>query len=173
MLVRRETPADVDAVTSVVARAFARDDGAVPVEVTLLGALRAGPDWLPRLSWVVEDDAGRVAGHVVCTRAAVDSVPVLALGPLAVRPRLQRRGVGSALVHAVLGAADVLGAPLVGLLGDPAYYGRFGFRPSTELAVQPPEPSWGPHFQVRALTAYALYGGLSGTFRYAPPFDDV
>ena len=43
-------------------------------------------------------------------------------GPLSVRPDRQRRGVGSALMHAVLGAADALGEPLVALLGSTAYY---------------------------------------------------
>ncbi len=172
MLVRRELPDDVPAVVSVVARAFARDDGDEPAEVVLLDALRGGPDWLPRLSWVAVDDAGRVVGHAVCTRARVDAAPVLALGPVAVRPRLQRRGIGSALVHALLGAADVLGAPLVGVLGDPAFYGRFGFVAGAAVGVRPPEPSWGAHFQVRTLTAHRLAGdGLRGTFRYAPPFE--
>jgi putative acetyltransferase len=52
---------------------------------------------------------------------------VIALGPLAVRPDRQQNGVGSALMHAVLGAADALGEPLAALLSNPAYYQRFGF----------------------------------------------
>jgi putative acetyltransferase len=94
---------------------------------------------------------------------------VLGLGPLSVRPDHQRRGVGSALMHAVLGAADALGEPLVALLGDPGYYSRFGFRPSTEYQISPPKPEWQPHFQVRVLTAYRP--GLHGTFAYPEPFD--
>ena len=65
---------------------------------------------------------------MVCSRGHVDQAPVLALGPLSVRPDRQRGGVGSALMHAVLGAADALGEPLVALIGNPAYYRRFGFR---------------------------------------------
>jgi putative acetyltransferase len=94
---------------------------------------------------------------------------VLALGPLTVRPDQQRRGVGSALVHAVLGAADALGEPLVVLLGDPGYYHRFGFRLSSEYQITPPQPDWHPHFQVRALTAYTLT--LRGAFAYPDPFN--
>jgi hypothetical protein len=39
----------------------------------------------------------------------------------------QRRGVGGALMHRVLAAADALDVPAVVVLGDPGYYRRFGF----------------------------------------------
>ena len=110
-----------------------------------------------------------VIGHVLCTRGYVGQAPVLALGPLTVRPDCQRRGVGSALMHAVLGAADALGEPLVGLLGEPAYYTRFGFRLSTEHQIVPPKREWQPYFQVRLLTSYQP--SLLGAFRYPEPFD--
>jgi putative acetyltransferase len=72
-------------------------------------------------------------------------------------------------MHAVLGAADALGEPLVGLLGDPAYYRRFGFQLSTVYRIDPPRPQWQPHFQVRVLTAYQP--SAQGTFGYPEPFD--
>jgi putative acetyltransferase len=113
--------------------------------------------------------AGDVIGHVLCTRGHAGRDPVLGLGPLSVRPDCQRDGVGSALVHTVLGAADALGEPLVALLGDPAYYGRFGFRLSTSYQITPPKPQWQPHFQVRVLSGYE--SRLRGTFSYPEPFD--
>jgi putative acetyltransferase len=94
---------------------------------------------------------------------------VLALGPLTVRPDSQRRGVGSALMHAVLGAADALDEPLVALLGNPAFYSRFGFRPSSEYQIVPPRPEWQPHFQVRVLACYQP--AIRGTFTYPDPFE--
>ncbi|MGC5565012.1 GNAT family N-acetyltransferase [Streptomyces sp. FR-108] len=181
MLTRRETPADVAAARAVIAAAFAEQDtpdgpdapGRDPVEATLLDALRTCDGWLPELSYVAVEESGgeEVVGHVVCTRGHVDGVPVLGLGPIGVRPDVQRLGTGLALVHAVLGAADALGEPLVALLGSPAYYGRFGFRPAADLGILAPDPAWGEYFQVRTLTAYDP--GLRGTFRYAKPFDDV
>jgi putative acetyltransferase len=74
-------------------------------------------------------------------------------------------------MYALIGAADALGEPLIGLLGDPAYYSRFGFVASSELGVYPPEVSWGAHFQVLRLTTWSE--AITGVFHYAAPFDSV
>jgi putative acetyltransferase len=164
VLIRREAESDVGVIGSITAAAFAR-----PNEATLIDELRGSPAWIPALSLVAVEPGGEVTGHVLCSRAHVDDVPVLALGPVAVRPDRQRAGVGSALMHAVLGAGDALGEPLVVLLGDPGYYGRFGFGLAAEYAITPPVPGWQPHFQVRPLAAYRP--SVRGAFRYAEPFD--
>jgi putative acetyltransferase len=139
------------------------------VEVPLVDWLRDCPAWIPELSLVAADADGTVVGHVVCTRATIGSARALGLGPLSVRPDRQRQGVGSALMHAVLGAADALGEPLVVLLGSTEYYQRFGFRLASEYGIMPKQPQWAPHFQVRTLTSYDQ--GLRGPFEYAEPFD--
>jgi putative acetyltransferase len=175
VLIRREEPADVPAVRAVTAAAFAErgaTPGAEPVEAGLLDELRACDAWIPELSLVALDDSGsEVVGHVLCTRGHVGTVPALGLGPLSVHPRHQRRGVGLALVHTALGAADALGEPLVALLGEPAYYRRFGFRTATDLGITPPDPAWGAYFQVRPLSTYVP--SLRGGFTYAEPFDHL
>ena len=51
-------------------------------------------------------------------------------------------------MYALLGAAQARDETLVGLLGEPAYYGRFGFVAAAELGVAAPDPAWGPYFQV-------------------------
>ncbi|MGJ5741948.1 N-acetyltransferase [Streptomyces caniscabiei] len=127
--------------------------------------------WIPELSLVALSGKDEVMGHVVCTRGHVGTAPALGLGPLSVHPDHQRRGVGLALVHTVLGAADALGEPLVALLGSPAYYSRYGFRTSTDYSITAPDPSWGEYFQVRALAAHDP--ALQGVFTYAEPFDRV
>jgi putative acetyltransferase len=133
--------------------------------------LRASPSWLPRLSLVACDPGGEVIGHVLCTRGRIDGQPALGLAPLSVHPGHQGRGVGSALMHAVLGAADALGEPFVALLGDPAYYTRFGFALARSYGIRSADPGWEPHFQVRALTMYRA--SLTGTFCYPEAFDRV
>ena len=171
MLIRRETERDADVIRAITTAAFApnRPPGQIPPEADLIDELRASPAWLPPLSLVAITAAGETIGHVLGTRGHVGQDPVIALGPLAVRPDRQQNGVGSALMHAVLGAADALGEPLVALLGDPAYYQRFGFELSTVYGITPPRPEWQPHFQVRVLTQYQ--SRLRGMFTYPEPFD--
>ncbi|MBB5805476.1 putative acetyltransferase [Saccharothrix ecbatanensis] len=164
MLIRRETPADVEAIHAVTEAAFAARPGG---EAWLVGALRADVGWIPALSLVAEVD-GAVVGHVVCTRASVGGSAALGLGPLSVLPSHQRIGVGTALMHAVLGAADALDEPLVVLLGDPAYYSRFSFRLASDLGITPSAEEWGPYFQARTLNTYTP--ALTGPFTYAEPF---
>lgn len=171
MLIRREAPADIDPIAAVTSAAFGRSDAPPPVETLLLAELRRSDAWLPQLSLVAVAGDDRVVGHVVCTRGHVDSSPALGLGPISVVPQRQRDGVGSALMHAVLGAADALDEPAVVLLGDPGYYARFGFRPAAEYGITPPQPDWAPHFQVRALHAWTPE--LRGGFTYAEPFARV
>jgi putative acetyltransferase len=157
MLIRRETPADVDAIRSVTNLAFKNGP-----EAQLIDQLREDEGWIPELS-LVEDS---VLGHVVCTRGYVDDVPALGLGPISVHPDHQRGGIGKALMHAVLGAAEARGERAVILLGSPGYYSRFGFRPAAEFGITPAVPEWAPYFQARLFAPVP-----AGAFRYAEPFD--
>jgi putative acetyltransferase len=170
-VIRRETVADIGAIRLIHDAAFG--NGAGTVEARLVDALRACDGWVAALSMVATDPDGRVIGHVVCSRASVAGAPVaLGLGPLGVLPAWHGRGVGSALMHAVLGAADALDEPLVVLLGHADYYPRFGFRPAVELGITPPVAEWQPaHFQARPLTAYTP--SIRGPFVYAQPFNEL
>jgi putative acetyltransferase len=175
VIVRRETAADHPAVAVLLTMAFDRADGKVPIETWLTGALRVDEAFVPELSLVAEV-RGEVVGHVLCTRATIGgadgaSAPALGLGlgPIGVLPTHRGRGVGSALMHAVLGAADALGEPAVVLLGDPNYYARFGFVPAAEHAITPKVEGWAPFFQVRTLSAWRPE--IAGAFAYAEPFD--
>jgi putative acetyltransferase len=174
MFIRRESSSDIADVRAVQVAAFRaprfREPNEIdePGEAALLDALRLAREWIPSLSIVamVNDE---IVGHVVTTRGYVDDVPVLGLGPIAVRPDTQGIGVGSALVHATVGAAEALDEPLIALLGDPVYYSRFGFVASTNIGIAAPDETWGPNFQVRTLSQYAP--SIRGRFRYAAPFD--
>ena len=165
---RRDVAGDEEAIRAVHRAAFSRAGGGEPIEVGLVDALRADPAWLPHLSLVAVVDRD-VVGHVVATRAAVDGERALGLGPIGVLPAFQGRGVGNALVYGLLGAAQARDETLVALLGDPRYYGRFGFVAASELGVLSPDPAWGGYFQALALSAAAP----TGTFRYAAPFDGL
>jgi len=169
VVVRRQRPDDYDAIRRIYTEAFARPENAesVPLEVGIFEALCEAGDALPELSFTALEEDDRV-GHVTASRATVAAEPVVAVGPIGVLPDQQGRGIGTALMEALLTAADAAGVPLIVLLGSPQYYGRFGFRPAEELGVLAPEPSWGAAFQARPLTAYRP--ALAGPFRYAPAF---
>jgi putative acetyltransferase len=173
--IRAERPDDIDAIRAVQAAAFRRPDAPadeLPMEAPLVDELRADPDaWIPALSLVAVDDDDQVVGHVVCSRAWVGEGrrPVLGLGPIGVLPDQQGDGIGSALVRAAIEGAEARRELLIGLLGNPAYYGRFGFVRSTDHGIDPPDPAWGEHFQVRPLADHDP--SSTGTFRYPPAFD--
>ncbi|WP_159841778.1 GNAT family N-acetyltransferase [Nocardia sp. CY41] len=177
MLIRRERADDAAAIAAVHRSAFAPHYasagtsgdrlGADPPEVDLVAQLRSDDGWIPTLSLVaIEHDS--VVGHLCLTRAAVGPFPVLALGPVGVLADHQGAGVGSALMHAALGAADALDEPLIGLLGSLEFYPRFGFVPAARLGITPDDPAWISHFQVRSLSAYD--SRIVGEFHYAEPF---
>ena len=132
ILMRDSGPEDWAALASLYPQAFP-DEDLLPLVRTLLHEVR---DVLS----LVAIRGTCVVGHGLFTpcdvvgRAGTGAL----LGPLAVAPRYQRQGVGSALVRAGLQRLSAGGLSQVLVLGDPAYYGRFGFR--SETAVAPPYP---------------------------------
>jgi putative acetyltransferase len=171
LIVRRERPGDRVAVRAVHSAAFGPPGapGATGevVEARLVDELREDAGFLPHLSLVALDD-GAVIGHVIATRGRLEpaGLPALGLGPLGVLPAAQGHGVGTVLVHALIAVAEAAGERLVALLGEPAYYRRFGFVDAASVGVRTPDPAWGVHFQARWITQPRV----AGAFRYAAPF---
>lgn len=174
MIVRPETAADVDPVRQVIAAAFAEvdrarssvDSAGTPVEVDLVERLRADEGWIPELALVACID-DQIVGHCVTTRAQVDGSPVLGLGPISVLPRCQRQGVGRALIRRTIITAHAAGERLICLLGNPDLYSKFAFFDAAGVGVNPPDPTWGAHFQALVLDPEHP----RGTFSYAEPFN--
>lgn len=163
--IRPETKRDSSAIDEVVRSAFGSD-----VQVRLVHSIREGGEYQPAHALVAEVD-GAVVGHVMVSHAVLveggQRSPVATLSPLAVAPSQQRRGVGSALVWAVLRRADLAGEPVVVLEGDPGYYRRFGFRPSTEIGITITLPSWAPAEAAQAVTLASYAGGPRGHLHFA------
>jgi putative acetyltransferase len=173
MDLRAERDDDIDAIREVQAAAFRRPDqpDVIPSEAPLVDSLRADPAaWIPELSIVAIDQHATVVGHVVCSRAWIgeERHRVLGLGPIGVLPERQGEGIGSSLVHEAVKVANARGEGLIGLLGNPEYYGRFGFVPSTHHGVDPPDPAWADFFQVLPLANHDR--SVVGMFTYAPAF---
>lgn len=158
-----------------VAEAFARPDARLPAEVALVEALRASAAWLPELS-IVAEAAGEVVGYALLTRVRVEpgSAPALALGPVAVRPDQQRLGYGTDVVQAGVDAAAELGERLVVVLGDPAFYRRFGFQPAKRYGLTSPWSGLGDPWQALVLPAAVnAPSPPRGEVTYPPPWSLV
>ncbi|MEV4613677.1 N-acetyltransferase [Kitasatospora sp. NPDC049258] len=163
---RVENPADAPATRRVHMAAFPG-----PEEADLVDALRRDEAWVPALSVVAVDERDLIIGHVLMTRLQVGEGRALSLAPVAVAPEWQRKGVGDALVRAALAAAEAAGEQLVVVLGDPDYYGRFGFEPASRHRVSGPFEAPDAYFQVLPLGGYD--GSTQGVCRYPAPFAAV
>ena len=126
MHIRPETPEDATAIADVTTAAFepmAYSDGS---EVAIIRALRDAGD----LTWsLVAEDAGEIVGHVAFSPVTIGGSDDVwfGLGPVSVAPDRQRRGVGRKLIETGLAELRRAGASGCVLVGDPGYYGQFGF----------------------------------------------
>ncbi|XXJ19815.1 GNAT family N-acetyltransferase [Desulfovibrio caledoniensis] len=139
MHIRLETVGDIAAIREVEYAAFRNHPqhapGAEPTEHLIVDALRGSG----RLSLsLVAGYRGEVAGHVALSPASVgrDGTGWYMLGPVGVSPDRQGRGVGSALVREALDIMRNRSVYGVVLVGDPAFYGRFGFRGRPGLIME-------------------------------------
>ena len=162
--IRLETSADHPAITDLVSDAFGR-----AFEARLVERLRSEhPDAFgPAL--VAEVD-GRVVGYVCCSEMRIDEapdVPLLGLGPIAVLPAHQAMGIGSALMRRIHAIATVP----VALVGDPAWYSRFGYRAAAPLGLRSQWNDMGDEWQIWFPPGVDA-PRYRGTARYLPPFDE-
>jgi putative acetyltransferase len=166
--IRAEAEGDEAAVRRVNELAFERAG-----EADLVDALRRGGAQLVSL---VAEEGGRVVGHILFSPVTVESDAgdwgALGLGPMAVLPERQGRGVGSALVREGLKECARLGREVVFVLGHADYYPRFGFRAAARDGIGCEFPAPDENFMVAELRPGAL-GGRTGLVRYAPEFRDV
>lgn len=132
MIIRKETPSDIDAIAEVTAAAFKAVPISQQTESFVVKALRAAGALT--ISLVAEID-GRVVGHIAFSPVAISDGTEgwYGLGPVSVRPELQRRGIGKALINEGLSMLKERGGMGCTLVGDPKYYERFGFRNFPQL----------------------------------------
>lgn len=162
-VIRPSTPADHAAIRSIHRAAFGSD-----VEADLALALIGDPTAQPAVS-LVALDGGAPVGHVLfsAARLARDGrpVPMALLAPVAVVPEKQRLGIGRRLIEEGLTRLRRGGCAFVFVMGDPAYYRRFGFEPALPHGIEPPYPiadAYREAWMARA-TGHERLGSTGGT----------
>ena len=142
MELRPERSGDQGAIHALIQAAFETAEHADGNEGQIVDALRE--QGALAVSLVAEQE-GELIGHVALSVVHIEggrSGEWFGLGPIAVAPRRQREGVGSALMRAALDALRARGASGCVLLGDPAYYARFGFEPAAPLVLEGVPPAY-------------------------------
>jgi putative acetyltransferase len=170
-VIRPEQVADHPAIEAVVRAAFADQADEVARFVV---QIRASEHFVPELALVAEDDTGVIA-HVMLSWVGLESRlrgRILNLTPMSVRPDRQRKGVGTRLVHDVLGCAADAGEPAVMVEGVAAYYPRFGFERASLLGfIAPHAKIPDAAFMVKQLPGYS--SELAGRIVYPAAFDTL
>ncbi len=142
---------EAERIAFIVRRAFGGE-----AEVQLVADLRAEGAMVGE--FVAEREAAGVIGHVAFSRLDMRSIDkrleAAALGPLAVLPTQERKGVGRALVEHGLARLGEMKIDIAVVLGDPAFYSRFGFSTLPARLLQAPYS--GDAFQVLELAPGAL-----------------
>lgn len=161
--IRSERPDDAPAIHVVTREAFASAEHASGTEPLIVDALRTAGALTISL---VAEEGGRIIGHVAASPVTIDDAPsgYIGIGPLSVAPAHQRQGVGSALMRALIGELRAAGAQGCVLLGEPAYYGRFGFEQAAPLVLPGVPPAY---FQSLVFTGPKP----AGVVRYHAAFD--
>ena len=162
--IRAEQAGDKVAIHDLVARAFAPMPFSDGDEQDLVDALRDSGDLA--LSLVAVTAEGVIIGHIGFSPAAIDQIDCgwLQMAPVSVSPEVQFKGIGSALIESGIAQLRTKGANGVAVVGNPAYYERFGF---TEIAgLAPLSDHDKPYFRAMALTGEMP----KGTLRYAAAF---
>jgi len=140
MEIRPEIPSDEKAISELITAAFLEAEHSGGNEARIVDALRKSGSL--SVSFVATEN-GKIVGHVAFSPVTIDDRGDgwFGLGPVAVVPDRQGEGVGSALIEAGLAELRAAGSKGCVVLGEPAYYSRFGFAadPYLWLAGVPPE----------------------------------
>jgi putative acetyltransferase len=159
--IRSENSADVGPIRKLLTGCFPS-----PLEARLVDLLREND----RLSVsLVAEFRGKILGYVAFSPVTTESGQVgCGLAPLAVAPDYRRQGLGEKLVRAGLAAAANAGFGWAVVLGEPQYYGKFGFRPANSFGLFD-EYGGGDAFQVKELSLERL-PLATGLVKYGPEF---
>jgi len=167
MLIRTEAPADILVIDRLLKSVFETD-----AEANLVMSLRENSHLT--LSLVACSDDGEVVGHLMFSPVTLDGEDHnwQGLAPLAVKAECRNQGIAKSLVEEAFSTLVDFGYPACVVLGDPAYYGRFGFKAASEFGFS---CIW--DVSEGAFQAIELVDGVladhSGKIAYSPEFNDL
>jgi putative acetyltransferase len=170
-IVRPEQPSDIDTIREINAAAFGRPD-----EGQVVDDIRGTDHWIDDGSLVAQEADGTIVGHLLLSEGdllADDGRVVRRIwmvGPVAVQPSHQRRGVGSALMNAAIEFATERGEPVLVLLGHDTYYPRFGFEPARSIGIEAPRPWRDANWMALRLPAWDE--SIRGVGTFPPAFGE-
>lgn len=171
MRIRTEQPKDYKAVEQLVKSAFETVEMSDQTEHLLVQRLRQSNAYVPELSLVALSEDGEIIGHVLLSKITIGAhTPSLALAPLSVDPDHQKQGIGRKLVEAALETAQQCGFQSVVVLGDPAYYQKFGFEMAEHYEIFGSDEVMNPYLMVRELNYNALQN-KGGEVHYSEAFN--
>ena len=170
--IRPATDEDGPAIERVVTEAFGPEEG--PTVARLVVALEDAGHVRASLVAEVDGPDGRsIVGHTMLSRSWVDAeralVEVVVLSPMSVAPDHQGRGTGTELLAAAVVEAERLGAPVVFLEGDPAFYGARGWSPAGPLGFTKPSVRI-PDAAFQAVVLAGREDWMTGALVYCDPF---
>ena len=146
-----------------------------PYEHWMVHELR-NRDGIKALSLVAELEDGTIVGHIICSNAVVRkenlSLPVLNFGPLSVSPEYQRRGVGGALIRAMIERAKQLDYGAILFFGRPEYYPLFGFKEAEVFGIADAEGYNYPSFMAMELKTGYLKDVRGGRYFESDIYND-
>lgn len=168
--IRPETKKDFSKITQVNDFAFGQKN-----EGRLIERLRQTEKYIPELSLVAELD-DEIIGHIlfypITIHSDISKFLSISLGPMAVAPVHQRKGIGSQLVIEGLEAAKKLGHRSVIVVGHPEYYPKFGFKRASQWNIKVPFEVPDDAFLAMELAEGELEG-KSGTVEYPKEFNEA
>lgn len=165
MLIRTEIGVDAASIDSLLRRCFPTS-----AEAELVQQLRE--DGLLTLGVVATDDEGQVLGYAAFSPVtlAEEDRQWVGLAPLAVDESMRKQGLGKQLIYEGLDTLNEFGYAAVVVLGDPAYYGRYGFEPAARYGLHSRWQESEAAFQVYKLAEDA-FSGTEGRIEYSAPFN--
>lgn len=167
MIIRPENKTDYQAIYALVQTAFKTAKVSSGDEQNFVNRLRESENYIPELALVAEAEAEKkeekkLIGHVMLTRTNIETdngaFGLLLLAPLAVVLDRRGKGVGGELLENVCMRAKELGHRAVTLVGDPAYYQRFGFKPAITFGIKNTNGIPSQYVMARELVPEALCG---------------